>query len=569
VIDKKMTESEQATVNIPESVSVLLDPISEDSATGTDAANEEEYFRLDMEIGKVSPDYDVCIQLAKYILKERSKDLRVAAWLCFAWYRSEKISGLKNGLILILELLKNYSDMLFPSNPVYRQKAINFLNSSRFVRLLENENVDANNSSLFIEIEPLFQNFVQESKNQFPDVEMEFKEIMRVLESHINESKNIIKTPPQEEVIAEEKKKEAPSPEKKDQVDPHQRERISDEVVNAMPPLGVSAKAEDDDVISEKSAVFSVKKILRSLHKREEDLKKNEPFIFGMSRALVWGRLVLPPEENKRTQIAAPDASIKNTLNEWFVNGKWNKLISAVELNFLDEDSSFKYWLDAQKFVIVALERLGGDSADAADEVKFQLSALLRRYPRLSGLLFNDDSPFADGDTRKWIEEEIQTLFGDTKGSDDVLPPILGEDYESINEEYRAACKELPENFEINVDKMQQEIERDTKRKGRFLRILNLANFCIQAKEYVLAKVHLTTLLEKIDSYQLTQWEPALSVAVWESTYVVNSKLLQIEKDSEHVSFLEKQQRELFSKIGSYDGVLALKLANRTKRKGD
>lgn len=564
-----MTESEQPTVNIPESVSVLLDPISEDSATGADAANDEEYFRLDMEIGKATPDYDVCIELAKNILKDRSKDLRVAAWLCFAWYRSEKISGLKNGLLLILELLKTFGETLFPSNPIYRHKAVHFLNSSRFVKLLENEKVDVKDSSVFIEIEPLFQNFLQECKNQFPDSEFGFKEIQRVIDSHISESKKNIKSPPSEEAAADKRETEAPSPEKKEQVDPGKRGGSSREEVNAKPESGMSEKAEEGDVITEKSAVYSIKKILRSLHRREEELKKNEPFIFGMSRALVWGRLVLPPEENKKTQMAAPDASIKNTLNEWFVNGKWNKLISAVELNFLDEDSSFKYWLDAQKFVIVALERLGGDSADAADEVKFQLSALLKRYPRLSGLLFNDDSPFADGDTLKWIDEEIQTLFGDTKGSDDVLPPILGEDYESINEEYRAACKELPENFELNVDKMQQEIERDTKRKGRFLRILNLANFCIQAKEYVLAKVHLTTLLEKIDSYQLTQWEPALSVAVWESTYVVNLKLLQIEKDREHVSFLEKQQRELFSKIGSYDGVLALKLANRTKRKGD
>ena len=564
-----MIELERPTVDIPEVVSVLLDPVSEDSRTGIDAANEEDYFRLDMEIGKVNPEYDVCIELAKTILKEKSKDLRVAAWLCFAWYRSENVSGLKNGLILIQELLKAFSDTLFPSNPVYRQKAIRFLNSSRFVRLLENENVDVKNSSLFIELEPIFKDFLKESKKQFPDAEMEFKEIQRVLESHISESKNIIKSPPVKEVTSEEEKKVVPTHEKKDHVDSQIEEGTSDEEVSAIPLSGDSKKVEEEDVISEKSAVFLVKKILRSLYKREEDQRKNEPFIFGISRILVWGRLVLPPEENKRTQIAVPDASIKNTLNEWFVKKKWNKVISAAELNFLDEDSSFKYWLDAQKFVIVALESLGGDSADAAAEVKFQLAALLKRFPRFSGLHFNDGSPFADEHTLKWIDEEIQTLFGDGKASEDIMPPILGEDYESINEEYKLACEELPENFEINIDKMQKGIERDTRRKGRFLRALNLANFCIQAKEYTLAKVQLATLLEKIDSYQLTYWEPALSVAVWESTYVVNSKLLQNEKDSDNLSFLEKQQRKLFSKIGSYDGVLALKLANRTKRKGD
>jgi type VI secretion system protein VasJ len=564
-----MIDSERAAETAPETVIELLDPVSGESKTGADAANGEEYFRLDMEVGKVNPNYDVCIELAKTILKEKSKDLRVASWLCFAWYRSEKIEGLKNGLILILGLLKTFGDDLFPANPVYRQKALRFLNSSRFVRLLENESIDAKNSSLFIEIEPIFQNFVQEIKEQYPGLEMEFKEIQKVLEGHIGESKKISNSPPEKDSTADEIKSDIPRPGKEEEVDEKKEEKTSREEVSPKPQSGASDQTGEADVITEKNAVFSIKKILRSLHKREEALKRNEPFVFGVSRTLVWGRLVAPPEENKRTQVPAPDVTVKNTLKEWFVKGKWDKVISAVELNFLDEDSSIKYWLDAQKFVVEALENLEGNSGDTAEEVKFQLAAFLRRYPRFLDLRFDDDSPFADEDTVKWIEKKIRPLYESGKQNEEVLPPILGEDYESINEEYRQATNELPENFEINVDKMQQGMEKETRRKGRFLRTLNLANFCIQAKEYSLAKVQLTALLEKINAYQLTQWEPALSVAVWESTYVVNSKLLQIEKDSEHVSFLEKQQRELFSKIGSYDGVLALKLANRTKRKGD
>lgn len=564
-----MSEPKQPTLDIPETVAVLLDPVSGDSKSGTDAAGEEEYFRLDMEIGKVNPDYNVCIDLARKILKEKSKDLRVASWLCFAWYRSEKIQGLKNGLVFLLELLKTYGDELFPPNPVHRQKAILFLNSSRFVKLLENESVDALNSSFFLEIEPIFQNLVQESKKRFPEADMEFKEIQRVLGSHIGESKKTGSPQPRKEAVVEEKKEETRTPpEKKETKLPAVKSSDGDRE-HGMPGVESSKKAGEDAAVSEKSAVFSVKNILRSLFETEENRKQNKPFVFALSRAIVWGRLIPPPEENKKTAIAAPDASVQNTLRDWFAAKKWDQLISAVERNFLDEDSSFKYWLDAQKYVIVALERMGGDSADAADELKFQLAAFLKKHPRLTGLRFADESPFAGEETVKWIEEEIQVLFGDGKKNEDILPPILGEDYASINDEYRQACGELPENFEINVEKMQQGIESDTRRKGRFLRSLNLANFCIQAREYALAKVQLSTLLEKIDSYQLAQWEPALSVAVWESTYVVNSKLLQAEKDPELVSFLEKQQRQLFSKIGSYDGVLALKLANRTKRKGD
>ena len=89
---------------ISEFVQEYLEPISGDSPTGNDAKNEEEYFKLNMEIPKTSPDYKICIEPADVILKERSKDIKVAAWLCFALFRTEKIKGLKDGLSIIYQL---------------------------------------------------------------------------------------------------------------------------------------------------------------------------------------------------------------------------------------------------------------------------------------------------------------------------------------------------------------------------------------------------------------------------------------------------------------------------------
>jgi hypothetical protein len=176
--------------------------------------------------------------------------------------------------------------------------------------------------------------------------------------------------------------------------------------------------------------------------------------------------------------------------------------------------------------------------------------------------------PFADKETIKWIDEDVNISFGGV-GQEMVLPPIMGEEYEMINEEYQSACGELPDKFEENIKKMQQGIASDTRRKGRFLRTLNLANLCVNAKQYPLAKVHLSSLLKKIDAYQLIEWEPALCTAVWELAYLVNIKLLESEEDQEIKSLLEKEQIDFFAKIGNYDGVLALKLADRNLNKGE
>ena len=58
-------------LEIPDIVQDYLEPFSGDSPVGIDATNEEEYFVLNMEIPKTSPDYKKCIELSAVILKRK------------------------------------------------------------------------------------------------------------------------------------------------------------------------------------------------------------------------------------------------------------------------------------------------------------------------------------------------------------------------------------------------------------------------------------------------------------------------------------------------------------------
>jgi hypothetical protein len=159
------------------------------------------------------------------------------------------------------------------------------------------------------------------------------------------------------------------------------------------------------------------------------------------------------------------------------------------------------------------------------------------------------------------------TAFSKGKDGDSaILPPIMGEDYDSINKEYETAITELPDKMEENLAVMQKAIDADTRRKGKFLRRLNLANYCIQAKQFYLAKVNLLELKELVDDYKLANWEPALCTAVWQSLYLTNKKILSDSADSETKSNIDKEQKELFSKIAKYDGILAIKLSQKNKK---
>ena len=111
---------------VSELVSELLEPISNDSPCGKDAANDEEYFKLNMEFPKTTPDYKNWIELSNLILKEKSKDIKVAVWLCFALYRTENIKGLKEGLELIYNFLKSLKTTYFLPARCLEARQFNF-----------------------------------------------------------------------------------------------------------------------------------------------------------------------------------------------------------------------------------------------------------------------------------------------------------------------------------------------------------------------------------------------------------------------------------------------------------
>jgi type VI secretion system protein VasJ len=556
-----MNETQSSEIQVPDKILELLSPISGESPAGQEATVNEDYFKLDMEIGKVSPDYKICIDLTSDILTQTSKDLRVAAWLCLAWYRTEGLSGLKDGILLLLELIKRFGSDLHPQKPAHRSKAVQFIATGRFVKLIEREDIDPTNAPLILEIDGMLQELAAAGEKQFPDNIPDLSDLKKVIAVHKETAEKLAKKPPAKEeaeaIEAEGEPKAAPPPKKPPA---ERRERPP----AAEPTVGIK----DFRVESERDAITAFKRGLKFFFQQDEDHAKKAAYVFGISRVLMWSQMVAPPHQDFVTSIAAPDAAIVSTLQQWLAEKNWEQLVPAIELNFLNEDSGFKYWLTAQHYVVLGLEHIGGDAHAAAEEVMFHLAKLVKRFPDLSQMKFANSTPFADKETVGWIEEQVTTQLSGG-GGEMLLPPIIGEEYDEITEEYKKLSAELPQNFEKNVAEMQQAIAIETRRRGRFLRTLNLANYCLQAKKHELAKVHLTRLTEQIEAYHLAEWEPALCTGVWESAFLVNLKLMAHETDPEQQAGLEARQAELFSKIALYDGVLALELASRTKNKGE
>lgn len=563
---------EISELEIPDIVQDYLEPISDNPPVGKDASNEEEYFVLNMEIPKTTPDYKKCLELSAVILKEKSKDIKIATWLCFAMFRLEKIRGLVNGLKLIYHYLKNYGNDLFPANPNYRSKAIQFINQPRFFKLVEKEVPDKSNAKDFIEADVVLKAIINECATLFPDNPPVLKFIAEVLESHADTANKLlapaaVKT---EAPAAQPQQAKVETVQKpvSETVQPREAEKPVQQVVQAQPTAAQPVK-----VTNENDGVIQLRQILTQFFEQIVDGNKKEKipesfFVFGIARQLQWSKIFRPTETDGVTQIEAPNSIMQANIKKWFETSDWDALIPRVEINFLKADSAFPYWFDAHRFVTKALESKGGNYTLAAQEIKRQLAQLIHRIPDIYKLKFKDKiTPFADDDTVKWILDDVMTAAGRSENKDQIiLPPIMGEDYEPINNEYKQACLELPDNIEINIASMQKAINSDERRKGKFLRRLNLANYCMQAKMYDLAKVHLTELIGLIDEYNITLWEPALCTSVWQAMYLVNKEIISSTKDKELKANLETEQTELFNKVAKYDSIIALKLKQKKER---
>jgi type VI secretion system protein VasJ len=229
-VQENMETAVDKNIQIPDIVLDLLNPISEDTPAGAESSTDEEYFKLEMEMGKPIPDYKAAIELASSLLKEKSKDLRVATWLCYALYRDEKIPGLHKGLHLLLELLNTFNDKLYPENLNHRAKALQLISSSRFVKILEKEVLKKEDAQVFLEIKEILALLNAASAEKFPDNPPNLKALTQTVSTHVEAAQKLIKETPSEPGKKEAETEAVKPPEKEDTQPPPKEESLDQQL---------------------------------------------------------------------------------------------------------------------------------------------------------------------------------------------------------------------------------------------------------------------------------------------------------------------------------------------------
>ena len=286
-----------------------------------------------------------------------------------------------------------------------------------------------------------------------------------------------------------------------------------------------------------------------------------EPRVYALVREFRWGAIRVAPEDQT---VEAPPEGWRNNMIKRAEALDNHVVIREIESAFL-ERRDILYWLDGQRLVVEAFEQLGEAGLAVAEEIKMSLAKFLQRFPQLDALYFKDkkaDTPFASDLTKEWIKEHVSGMFG-KGGAHSVLPPLLGEEYDDINEAYKIAREALPDGFDVHAEAIQKAIAIEPRRKGRFLIRLNLANYYAEAGQLGVARAMFNALIQDIIDFRIADWEPALCVSVWQSAYLNNIKLLKEEHFNEDSTII-LQQNDLLKLISGFNGLLAIELINRT-----
>lgn len=558
---------------IPDVVEKLLSPISADSPTGKAVMNEL------MQLNHLIKQNEVekGIALAEKALREMSKDIHIAVRLCFLWFLGDatkenkrNIEGLKNGLILVIELLKKYKRQVFPEKPEHKTKAINYLNNQIFEVLLGQATIDASNAKHMLGAGQAINTLVAVCKEELEGPPPVLEKIVLAFQSQVKKAQKYIT--PDKAARSDESDAEASH-------DSSQETTATSSDTNGSRENSARSQDDKEDTADSKhrspstirfdNIIPEVRKTLRSLFREARDDAQKIPTdtrIYILSRALQWGNVTnsssdyFEPPSKEQVKYFEDQYKVKN----------WFELIPAIEYEFLNADSGFCYWLDAQKYVIKALENVGNLYSKIAESLKYTLGNLLVQAPWLMNDAFGGTGnlSFASAETREWIETEINSRISGNGKSDLALMPIVDENYDMIIKEHNAIKGNINKDFVKTLMTIQAGIAGEIRPKGRFLRRLNIATLCIHAHEYELAKVHLIHLQKEIEAYHLDEWEPDLCLSVWQSSYLANLEILKREKTPSKVEEVHSQQEKLIEKIVILDSAKAFQLTKHLSKDG-
>ncbi len=518
-----------------ELISRVSAPISEDEPAGADVKYDPEFEKLKSQINRLGSaagdvDFDFIVEGGFQILEEKSKDLMTAGYLGLGLARTKGADGIAEALVIVQALIDHFWEELHPQKEIRRRNSLQFI-ADRFkqtIQLWDHSPKEAEREPLEIAQQALsaIQSFTME----------EMEENAPALSGLVSALRDRARRLPN---LNEEEEGQEQQEEGADEATPE-----AGKSVPAAAPTEVSSQNDA------RSAVNSAATFLRA-----ED--PTSPAPYQLMRSLRWGVFVgSPPHEDRITRIDPPLKQRRNYLSGLLEEKEFETLLMEAEKSF--QSGPFHVWLDLQRLQITATSALGEPYQPLTIALKGALAELLQRVPELPSLRFSDETPFASGLTKEWIDAEILTMAaagggratsrGNGSGGADEVDAL----YEEAREKLGAG------DLSGALAHMKNSV-KDGSQRARFRRRLYEAQLCVRAEQHSIARAILEGLDHEVEAHGLDLWYPPLALQVWGHLHDCYKNLARAAPNAEKAS-LSEQATQTLHKIARLDADRALQL---------
>jgi type VI secretion system protein VasJ len=189
----------------------------------------------------------------------------------------------------------------------------------------------------------------------------------------------------------------------------------------------------------------------------------------------------------------------------------------------------------------------------AKEALVTEIAILLRRLPLLPTLQFNGGEPFADGQTRMWLDSEVAAALGGSGGSAAAAEPSVLD--EPLKEARDLAIKGKLADAVALVTRAADSAPTPV---DRFRGQLAVAQLCLQAGQFAVARAQLLGLADDVERRGLRAWQPRLCAELYATLYAAFRGLYP--KDEDLPPEERVRQSHAFEQLCQLDPAAALKL---------
>ena len=512
-------------------------PISDANPVGEDVKYEDSFQQLKAEVDKVQSavadaDFERIVALGRQVLGEQSKDLTAAAYLGFGLIQTEGLAGLAEGADVVRILCESYWEDMYPplKRMVARKNALQLL-IDRAHDWLDTQKPKAGDGAALdraLESYKTLQALAMEKMGEDAPV---VSKMTRILEAKLRAVP-----------------KPAPA------APPSGDGASMAEAAPAVSGTAPAAPSAPDGFRSPAEAAQVITAAATYLHEHD----KTDPAPFRLARALHWGSLVAPPpDEDGQTLIPPFVEQRKAFLDGLLGRAQFAELVDEAEDTFREQP----FWLDLQRYLVTAMDALGAPFAAVRDALVEEMVGLVRRFPALPALAFNDGTPLADAATQEWIALRVRPAVG---GGGEAAPAASGEASSAVEADFAEARERLAQgDLDAAVAALGQ--STDAAGRDRFRRRFYLATLCLRGGRTAVARPILERLDAEIAAHGLDAWDPALALDVWAALHGCYDALQRHAKGADEEA-LRRDAEAVFGKVAALDPARALVLLGSGKR---